>query len=66
MRVGFEVFQRLSSTYSLFRGGRVNATVAEVFPMMARDLLRREGLRFDPRGRASQTQRFLPDDWRPE
>lgn len=32
MRVGFEIFERLSEAYRLYRGGGVAGTAAEVFP----------------------------------
>ena len=39
MRVGFEVFERVSSTYPLYRGGPAAGTAAEVFPHASACLL---------------------------
>jgi len=39
MRVGFEVFARLSTAYPLYRGGRVAETAAEIFPHASACLL---------------------------
>lgn len=32
MRVGFEIFQRLSAAYPLYRDGAIDGTAAEIFP----------------------------------
>ena len=47
MRVGFEIFRRLSTVYRLYRGGPVSGTAAEVFPHASACLLAGE---LRPRG----------------
>jgi predicted nuclease with RNAse H fold len=39
MRVGFEVFRRVSAGYPLYRGGSVAGTAAEIFPHASASLL---------------------------
>ena len=42
MRVGFSIFEGLSDVYSLYRGGKVAGTAAEIFPHATACLLARE------------------------